>query len=459
MNFGDGATVYTGLETRYHDFTLAPGVEYCYSVTATNSQESVSSPLVKDQTSPSAPSGLQPPKLQAEDALEILADWDSPVRTNSEIINYTLFIRVLFERETGALCTNTTHSSFDSPSLTVKDLKPFHSYDLQLCQPCPPDSASPCPPSYTEMKYQGPGADLMELQPCTAYMVEVLVPSEAGSTASGGTSFTTRKGMPQYQAPFPVDSNESTVCVNWRNTSLLNGQLKEYMVTDGGQWPGHRLLHAKDCGQKLVTCTTDIGNVKTSLFQYDATTGFDLVLTTPGEKKGAGTKSTEFYSELWFIVVIALLGLILLAIFLSLILQRKIHREPRMRERPPLVPLQKRMTPLSVYPPGETHVGLADTRIPRSGTPLSIRSSRSVSILRIPSQSQISQTYTQGSLHRSVSQLMDLPDKKGLADDSLWETIMGHNSGLYVDEEELMNAIKGFSSVTKEHTTFTDTHL
>lgn len=29
----------------------------------------------------------------------------------------------------------------------------------------------------------------------------------------------------------------------------------------------------------------------------------------------------------------------------------------------------------------------------------------------------------------------------------------------YVDEEGLMNAIKGFSSVTKEHTTFTDTHL
>lgn len=81
-----------------------------------------------------------------------------------------------------------------------------------------------------------------------------------------------------------------------------------------------------------------------------------LVLTTPGEKKGAGTKSTEFYTELWFIVVMAVLGLILLAIFLSLILQRKIHREPCVRERPPLVPLQKRMTPLSGYPPGETHV-------------------------------------------------------------------------------------------------------
>lgn len=29
----------------------------------------------------------------------------------------------------------------------------------------------------------------------------------------------------------------------------------------------------------------------------------------------------------------------------------------------------------------------------------------------------------------------------------------------YVDEEELMKAIQGFSSVTKEHTTFTDTQL
>lgn len=96
----DGASVYSGLATCYHNFTLAPGVEYRYLVTATNSQGSVLSPLVKDQSSPSAPSGLQLPKLQTRDALEILEDWDSPVRTNSEIINYTLFIRELFERET-----------------------------------------------------------------------------------------------------------------------------------------------------------------------------------------------------------------------------------------------------------------------------------------------------------------------------------------------------------------------
>jgi usherin len=62
--------------------------------------------------------------------------------------------------------------------------------------------------------------------------------------------------------------------------------------------------------------------------------------------------------------------------------------------------------------------------------PVSIQSSQSMSVLRIPSQSQISQSYSQGSLHRSVSQLMDIQDKKVLIDDSLWETIMGHNRGL-----------------------------
>ncbi|XP_052056319.1 usherin [Apodemus sylvaticus] len=720
----DGAIVYAGLETRYHDFTLAPGVEYGYSVTATNSRGSVLSTLVKGQTSPLAPSGLQPPKLRVRDALELLADWDPPVRTNGKIVNYTLFVRELLAGEARTIDINTTHSSFGTRSLLVKHLKPFHryearvqactalgctssewtsiqtpevpplmqpaphlevqtaaggfqpivavwwagplqpngkivcfelyrrqtvswpgtssslliyngslssfkdlellpfteyeyqvwavnsagkaastwtwcrtgpappeglkapifhtvsstqavvnisapskpngiislfrvfsnssgmhvmlsegtttqqtlhdlrpfttyaigveactcfnccsrgptaelrthpappsglsppqiqtlgsrmasfqwtppqlpngvihSYELQLHRACPPESAPHCPPSHTERKYWGPGhrASLAGLQPDTAYEVQVVAHNEAGSTASGWTSFSTKKEMPQYQALFSVNSNASMVWVDWSDTFVLNGRLKEYVVTDGGRRVYSGLdttLHIPRTVDKpfffQVTCTTDIGSVKTPLVQYDAATGFGLVLTTPGDRKGAGTKSTEFYSELWFIMVMAMLALILLAIFLSLILQRKIHKEPCIRERPPLVPLQKRMTPLSSYPPGETHVGLADTRLPRSGTPLSIRSSQSVSVLRIPSQSQLSHAYSQGSLHRSVSQLMDIPDKKVVMEDSLWETIMGHSSGLYVDEEELMNAIKGFSSVTKEHTAFTDTHL
>lgn len=122
----DGTIVYTGLETRYHDFTLTPGVEYGYTVMANNSQGGILSPLVKERTSPSAPSGMEPPKLQAKGPEEILVNWDPPVRTNGDIINYTLFIRELFERETKIVHINTTHDSFGTQSFIVNQLKPFH---------------------------------------------------------------------------------------------------------------------------------------------------------------------------------------------------------------------------------------------------------------------------------------------------------------------------------------------
>lgn len=41
--------------------------------------------------------------------------------------------------------------------------------------------------------------------------------------------------VPQYQALFSVDSNASMVWVDWSGTFLLNGHLKEYVVTDGGR--------------------------------------------------------------------------------------------------------------------------------------------------------------------------------------------------------------------------------
>lgn len=41
--------------------------------------------------------------------------------------------------------------------------------------------------------------------------------------------------VPQYRAPFLVDSNSSTVCVNWSGSFFLNGPLKEFVLMDGGQ--------------------------------------------------------------------------------------------------------------------------------------------------------------------------------------------------------------------------------
>lgn len=122
----DGSLVYTGLETHYHDFMLAPGVEYGYTVTASNSRGGILSPLVTDRTSPSAPSGMEPPKLQPKGPHEISVSWDPPVKANGRIVNYTLLVRELFEGETKTIGINATHDSFGTRAFVVKQLQPFH---------------------------------------------------------------------------------------------------------------------------------------------------------------------------------------------------------------------------------------------------------------------------------------------------------------------------------------------
>lgn len=59
----DGRVVYAGAETRYHDFTLSPNVEYSYTLRANNSRGAVGSAAATARTHPSAPSGVGPPTL------------------------------------------------------------------------------------------------------------------------------------------------------------------------------------------------------------------------------------------------------------------------------------------------------------------------------------------------------------------------------------------------------------
>uniref|UniRef100_A0A3B3RLN9 Si:ch211-57i17.5 n=1 Tax=Paramormyrops kingsleyae TaxID=1676925 RepID=A0A3B3RLN9_9TELE len=156
---------------------------------------------------------------------------------------------------------------------------------------------------------------------------------------------------------------------------------------------------------------------------------------------------SRFYTELWFIVLMAGVGLILLAIFLGLFLHKALNKLPFTRERPPLVPLplQKRNA-IGVYPPGNY---LFDT------VPDATSSSSSVTLKGFTMHLE------QNSLHRSISQLLDTHDKKSLMDDGLWDTMVhGYDSGMqFMEDEVFVETIKGFSTVRKEHTMFTDTNL
>lgn len=66
--------------------------------------------------------------------------------------------------------------------------------------------------------------------------------------------------------------------------------------------------------------------------------------------------------------------------------------------------------------------GLTDTKI---GGTSNLSYQASMSVLRVPSQSQLSHAYSQNSLHRSVSQLIDTQDKKS------WDAdLHGTDSGM-----------------------------
>ncbi|XP_051731225.1 usherin isoform X2 [Ctenopharyngodon idella] len=65
----------------------------------------------------------------------------------------------------------------------------------------------------------------------------------------------------------------------------------------------------------------------------------------------------------------------------------------------------------------------------------------------------VSGLYSQNPLQRSVSQLIDKKDEEA------WEPHFRRlDSGLF-EGEEFVDSIKGFSTVRKEHTMFTDTNL
>ncbi|TNN28367.1 Usherin [Liparis tanakae] len=81
-----------------------------------------------------------------------------------------------------------------------------------------------------------------------------------------------------------------------------------------------------------------------------------------------------------------------------------------------------------------------------------------MSVLRVPSQTDLSHAFSQHALHRSVSQLID---RKSLTmEEGSWDNPTGHDSGLYGEEDGFVDAIKALGSVKNhEQTMFTDTHL
>lgn len=118
--------IYTGMDTRYHDFTLLPSVEYSYIITANNSQGAATSLPAVARTQPSAPSGVAPPRLQALGPFSVMVQWEPPARPNGVIISYSLYKRDPAEPNVKRFIFASHHSAFQSQSFSLTALKPYY---------------------------------------------------------------------------------------------------------------------------------------------------------------------------------------------------------------------------------------------------------------------------------------------------------------------------------------------
>ncbi|XP_075900725.1 usherin isoform X2 [Nelusetta ayraudi] len=161
-------------------------------------------------------------------------------------------------------------------------------------------------------------------------------------------------------------------------------------------------------------------------------------------------------------------ALLLLAVALGVLLHKALNKPPYTRERPPLVamPMQKR-SPMAVYPPSNSMLfdTVPDTTafsnsVTLKGFTLKMEEASEAKcqpVNSVPPQGEPG-ALSQGPLRRSVSQRMD--GKTVAGDDEAWDPdISGHDSGMFMDDEEFVDTVKGFSTVRKEHTMFTDTNL
>ncbi|CAG5853774.1 unnamed protein product, partial [Menidia menidia] len=428
----------TSLQQILH--SLRPYTHYWVGVEACTCYQCCSQgPLRKLHTLAAPPDDQPPPRLIALTSRSVQLEWDEPFAPNGVIESCELHFR----------------SSCPQPAQPI----PFH-----------------CTEGPIKISFFGKKRtyNVTGLRPYSSYDVRAACFNNMGSTASNWTTVSTLSEAPQYVSPFTVDSNLTVIWLDWRDTFSLNGYLKEYTVTESQLrvYTGfYSYLHIPRTSQKTlsfqVSCTTDSGSASTPTIRYSPASGLGPLEPVDTGKQGVSMSATPVYSELWFILLFALLGLFLLAILLGLVLQRALRKTPSARERPPLVMLQK-----TRKAGGETYTrpspelcskhlyssmlfsgtGMTDTKISGSSSCFS-----PMSVLQAPSHTELSQGFSQHSLHRSVSQLIDR--KSLMMEEGSWDNPLGHDSGLYVEEDELVDTIKALSSVKKEHTMFTDTHL
>lgn len=151
----DGEVIYVGTETRYHDFTLSPNVEYSYTLRANNSKGAASSAAAAAKTHPAAPSGVGLPTLtplgpnqvhpstppllahftsftsftsfmQSVGCFQVEVRWNSPARPNGDIVSYTVYQKDPVQLSISSTAITPEQDDFSDRQIILRGLAAYH---------------------------------------------------------------------------------------------------------------------------------------------------------------------------------------------------------------------------------------------------------------------------------------------------------------------------------------------
>ncbi|XP_072023853.1 usherin-like isoform X2 [Amphiura filiformis] len=420
----NGTEIVTIPGTSYKDRDLMPFTYYSYAIKYCTSGGCTTSETMTIQTKQDTPVGLLAPVVREIDVTWGHVTWEYPTDSNGIISRFELHMR----------------------------------------QSCPPPT-QPFPQSCTEKSFRilYDGLQLSHnatgLLPYAKYDFKVKASNEEGQVESPVTQQDTLPTIPEYVAeskPIIRDNVTAGVyIIDWANSFRLYGELIEYQLVENGDkvYSGIATVVERrlDVGkyELMVTCRTKSGQVNYPTIIYEPSTGGGRVL--PVEPL------TQWYTSVWFIAIVVLVGVILIFIIIAVFFSRISKKQPYERERQPLPPRQRKgqfAFSGCKYPETESILDPIPNQISRSGSMHSLGQNAfaNPSFLNVPSS-------------RPPSRSIESPDKQslkyiedgdGFVEKSFVQLPKG-DSGMY-DDDALTQASIPYS-YTKEQTMFTDTHL
>ncbi|XP_071790086.1 usherin-like isoform X2 [Asterias amurensis] len=508
-NRDDPILMYDGPNARFTDMDplLIPDETYEYMVTSTNSAGETSSSWAPVRMLEAPPQGLQPPSLTDVEATTLMVNILEPSQPNGDISSYTIIRNgteliittmtsftddglqpyTIYAYEVRACTSGGCTTSEQALIRTIQALpsglaKPVVSevgatwayvawelpsetngiivrFELRMRASCPLTAQpfeQPCTVSSFQMldKALGLSHNATGLRPYTNYDFMIVAYNDEGLTQSPVAIQATLAAAPVYipeiKPTIVSNSTSKLININWAGSFRLNSMLTEYALTENGDvvYSGiatgvNRPLKPQKY-ELTVMCKTTSGSVSYPTIIYEP----------PVDGGATPIPQVAWYSSVWFIAIMVLIGVVILFILIAIFLSRMGTRKPYERERRPLPPRQQRgnftFNTCGKYSETESILDPIPQAISRSGSMHSLGNA-------YLNPSFLNASQAPGAYSRGTT-----PEKMKQFEDSGWDArVLIPNkldSGMGYDEDTMTHISQPYS-YTKEQTMFTDTHL